>query len=110
MGILSGAGGRHCFILEKDKNKKDQKNLRRKPVHLILPETGRSQATNLDTQKQNKVDRNAQITSKHVFPKRSAKMIDGTEKRAERYNEFGYKQRKKNGNKKEPFLILFWRE
>ena len=28
----------------------------------------------------NKVDRNAPITSKHVFPKRSAKMIDGTEK------------------------------
>ena len=28
----------------------------------------------------NKVDRNAPITSKHLFPKRSAKMIDGTEK------------------------------
>ena len=48
----------------------------------------------------NKVDRNAPITSKHVFPKRSADMIDGTEKpkipskfpkRAARYNEFGYK-------------------
>ena len=48
----------------------------------------------------NKVDRNAPITSKHVFPKRSAKMIDGTEKpkipskfakRAAGYNEFGYK-------------------
>ena len=47
----------------------------------------------------NKVDRNAPITSKHVFPKRSTKMIDGTEKPkipskfakcAARYNEFGY--------------------
>ena len=45
------------------------------------------------------MDRNAPITSKHVFPKRLAKMIDGTEtpkipskfaKRAARYNEFGY--------------------
>ena len=51
-------------------------------------------------QTRNKVDRNAPITSKHVFPKRSAKMIDGTEKpkipskfakRAARYNEYGYK-------------------
>ena len=48
----------------------------------------------------NKVDRNAPIISKDVFPKRSAKVTDGTEKpkiplkfgkRAARYNEFGYK-------------------
>ena len=47
----------------------------------------------------NRVDRNAPITSKHVFPKRSVKMIDGAEKpkilskfskRAAWYNEFGY--------------------
>ena len=65
-----------------------------------MPETGLSQATTLETRKQNKVDRNEQITSKDVFPKRSAKMIDGTEKpkipskfakRAAGYNEFGYK-------------------
>ena len=37
----------------------------------------------------NKVDRNAPITSKDVFPKRSAKMIDGTAKRTARYKEFG---------------------
>ena len=58
----------------------------------------RSQAENLETQR-NKVDRNAPITCKHVFPKRSAKMIDGTEKlkmpskfakHAARYKEFGY--------------------
>ena len=30
--FLSRAGGRHCFILARDKNKKDQKNLRRKLV------------------------------------------------------------------------------
>ena len=50
----------------------------------------------------NKVDRNAPITSKHLFPKRSAKMIDGTEKpkipskfakHAARYNEFGHNKR-----------------
>ena len=46
----------------------------------LLPETGRSRATNLKTQKKNKVDQNAPIKSKDVFPKRSAKMIDGTEK------------------------------
>ena len=80
MDFLSRAGGRHCFILEKDKDRKDQKNLRRKLVDLILPETGLSQATTLETRKQNKVDTNEQITSKDVFPKRSAKMIDGTEK------------------------------
>ena len=48
----------------------------------------------------NKVDRNAPITSKQLFPKRSAKTIDGTEKpkilskfvkHSARYNEFGYK-------------------
>ena len=49
----------------------------------------------------NKVDRNAPITNKDVFPKRSANMIDGTEKPkiplkfakcAAWYNEFGYKK------------------
>ena len=74
------AGGRHCFIFARDKNKKDHKKLRRK-----LVDQG--------------PDRNAPITSKHVFPNRFAKMIDGTKKnkipskfakRAARYNEFGY--------------------
>ena len=65
-----------------------------------LPETGRSQAANLETViEKNKVDRNAPITSKHVFSKRFAKIIDKIEKRkipskvpkgAARYNEFGY--------------------
>ena len=50
------AGGRDCFILARDKNKKDHKKLRRK---LVDPgpkqcETGRSQAANLETQKQTK--------------------------------------------------------
>ena len=50
----------------------------------------------------NKVDRNAPITSNYLFPKRSAKMIDGTgkpkipskfAKHAARYNEFGHNKR-----------------
>ena len=35
---------------------------------------------NKNRKDQNKVDRNAQITSKDMFPKRAAKVIDGTEK------------------------------
>ena len=73
-----------------------------KKTNRFLSETERSQASNLETQKQTKVDRNAPITSKHVFPKRSAKMIDVTEKPkipskfakcAARYNGFGYNAR-----------------
>ena len=45
-GFLSKEGERRCFILASDKNKKDQKSLQSK----LLPETGRSQATNLETQ------------------------------------------------------------
>ena len=93
------AGGRHSFILAKDRNMKDHEKLRRKIVDHCLKqcETGRSQAANLETQRQTKW--NAPITSRHLFPKGSAKMIDGTErpkipskfgKRAARYNEFGY--------------------
>ena len=74
------AGGRHSFILAKDKNKKDHEKLRRKIVDHRLKqcETGRSQAANLETQ--NEQSGNAPITSKHLFPKGSAKMIDGTER------------------------------
>ena len=73
-----------------------------KKTSRFLSETERSQASNLETQKQTKVDRNAPITSKHVFPKRSAKIIDGTEKpkipsnfakRTVQYNEHGFKSR-----------------
>ena len=62
----------------------------------LLPETGRSQATNLETQKQTKWIEMHQSQVKDVFPKRSAKMIYGTEKpkiplkfakRAAGYNE-----------------------
>ena len=67
-----------------------------------LPETMRNRViTSSEPWKTetNKVDGNTPITSKHSFPKRSAKMIDGTEtpkipskfaERAARYNEFGY--------------------
>ena len=63
----------------------------------LLPETGRSQATNLERHKQTKW---IEMHQSFVSSKRSAKMIDGTEKpkipskfakHAARYNEFGYK-------------------
>ena len=101
MEFLLRAGHRHYFIFAKDKNKNDHEKLRRKLVDQGPKqcETGESQAANLETQKQTKWIKNAPITSKHVFPKRSAEMTDGTEKpkipskiakRAARYNEFGY--------------------
>ena len=78
-----------------------------------MPETVRNRAiTSSENIETNKVDRNAPITSKHVFPKRSAKMIDGTErpkipskfaKSAARYNEFGYIY-----FYKESFIHLSW--
>ena len=64
-----------------------------KKTSRLLPESNEPQNTET-----NKVDRNAPITSKLVFPKRSATMIDGTEKlkilsksakRVAGYNEFG---------------------
>ena len=77
MEFLLRAGGRHCFILARDKNKKDHKKLRRELVNHCPKQGDHKQKT---LKHRNKVDRNAPITSKHVFPKRSAKMIDGTEK------------------------------
>ena len=46
----------HCFILARDKNKKDHKKLRRKIVDHCQKqcETGPSQAANLEAQKQTK--------------------------------------------------------
>ena len=76
--------GQTLLTLSRDKNQKDRKNLRRK----------------LARNKQLKVDRNALITNKHAFSKRSATVTDGTEKpkiplkfakRAAQYNQFGYK-------------------
>ena len=101
--FLLRAGGTHCFLLASDKYKKDHKKLRRKLIDHCLKLTVRSnwvitssEPWNTET---NKVDRNAPITSKHAFPKRFAKMTDGTEKpkipskfakRAARYKELGY--------------------
>ena len=59
--FVEGSGKTLLYSCE---NKKDRKNLRKKLVR----------------NKQLKVDRNALITSKHVFSKRSATVIDGTEK------------------------------
>ena len=43
-------GGRHCFVLASDTNKKDQKKSS-KQTSRLYSETGRLQATNLETQK-----------------------------------------------------------
>ena len=79
-----------CFILARDKNRKDQETSSKQSVRL-LPETGRSQATNLETQKQTKRIEIHQMTNhkpwsfelvqanlKHLFAKRSAQIIEGT--------------------------------
>ena len=67
-----------------------------KKTSRLLPKSNEPQNTET-----NKVDRNVPITSKDVFPKRSANMIDRTEKPkiplkfakcAAWYNEFGYKK------------------
>ena len=43
--FLSRAEGRHCFILARDKNKKDQKNLRRKLVNYCLKQGDHKEQT-----------------------------------------------------------------
>ena len=43
--FLSRAGGRHCFILARDKNKKDQKNLRGKLVDYCSKQGDHKQRT-----------------------------------------------------------------
>ena len=84
-------GRRHSyFILAIDKNKKDHKNLRSNLTSRLLPEIGRSQSNEPWNKKQTKrievTNHESQAmtfwirASKQVFPKRSAKMIDGTEK------------------------------
>ena len=52
--FLPMEGSRHCFILASDKNKTGQKNQSLKQTSWLWPEMGWSQATNLETQKQNK--------------------------------------------------------
>ena len=75
-----------CFILARDKKKKDQKNFQRKLVDYCPKEGHHKQRTEKHRDKQS--GSNSLVTSKHVFPKGSAKMIDWTGKRAPRYNEF----------------------
>ena len=79
----------------RDKNKNDQKNLRRILVDYYPKQGDHKQRTLKHRNKQNEP-----ITSKDVFSKKSAKMTDETEKpkipvkfakRAAGYNEFGYK-------------------
>ena len=82
----------------RDENKNDQKNLPRKVVD-YCPKQGDHQQRTL--KHRNKESGSKCTNHKDVFPKRSAKMIDGTEKpkiplkfaqRAAGYNEFGYKK------------------
>ena len=65
------AGGRYCYILSRDKNKKDQKKYMKKTGRPV-PETGQSQATNLERQKQTKW---IEMHQSQVIPKRSAEML-----------------------------------
>ena len=79
MEFLKRAESRHCFILARDKKKKDQKNLQRKLVDYCPKQGHHKQRTDKHRDKQS--GSNSPVTSKHVFPKRSAKMIDWTGKR-----------------------------
>ena len=94
--ILSKEGGRHCFILASDKNKKDQKNLRSKLTQFIA-QTWNKQNRLKTTNHESQTMTFWTSESKHVFPKRSAVMVEGTEKpkipskfakHTARYNEF----------------------
>ena len=82
----------------RDKNKNDQKNLPRKVVDYCPKQGDHKQRT---LKHRSKESGSKCTNHKDVFPKRSAKMIDGTEKpkiplkfaqRAAGYNEFGYKK------------------
>ena len=110
MDFLSKEGGRRWSILASDKNKKDQKNVRIKLTWNLTSRLFDHKATNLETRNKkngSKFTNHLSQTmtfwarsSKYVFPKRSAKITDGTEKakipskfakRTVRYNKFRYK-------------------
>ena len=87
--MVSREGGSHFFILASDKNRKRQKNLRSKLVDYNQKQDDHKQRTLKHRNKPNglkSINHKSQTmtyltrSSKHVFPKRSAKMIDGTEK------------------------------
>ena len=86
--FLSRERGRHCFILARDKNKKDQKTLSSKVVDYSPKQGDQKQRTSKHRNKPNgskSYNHKSQTmtfwtrSSKRVFPKRSAKMINGTE-------------------------------
>ena len=66
-GILSKEGGRRCFILASDKNKKDQKICEANFTSRLLPETGRSQSNALETRNK-QMDRKPPITNHERGP------------------------------------------
>ena len=85
-------GGRCCFILASDNNKKRSEKSVKQTLKLVdyCPKEDHHKTTNLETRnKQNgskSTNHESQTVtfwtraSNHLFPKRSAKMIDGTEK------------------------------
>ena len=83
--VLSKEGSRRCFILSSDKNEKDHNNLSKLNKSIIARNRKITKQRTLKHET-NKTDRKPQTktfwtrASKYLFPKRSAKMIDGTEK------------------------------
>ena len=85
MDFLSKEGGRRCFILASDKNEKDHN----KSAKHYCAKQDDHKATNLEIQNKQNGSRSTNHesqtmtfwtrASKHVFPKRFAKIIDGTE-------------------------------
>ena len=111
MAMMSGLfveGGRQTLLYSCKRQEWERSEKSSKKTSRLLPEQGDHKQQTLKHRNGNNVDRNAPITSKHVFPKRSAKTIDGTEKpkiplkfakRATRYNEFGYRSFSLSRNK-----------
>ena len=90
--FLSREGGRHCFILASDKNKKDQKRLRSKLVDIArnrtITNSTSNESWNTETKKtdwnlptiKEKSMTVLACSIERVFPKRSSKIKDWTEK------------------------------
>ena len=98
-------GRRQTLLYSCKRKEQERTQTASKKTSRSLPETMRNRVITSSepwNTEANKVDRNAPITSKHVFPKRSTKMIDVTEKPkmpskfakcAARYNGFCYNVR-----------------
>ena len=90
--FLSREGGRHCFILASDKNKKDQKRFRSKLVDIArnrtITNSTSNESWNTGTKKTDLnlptiIEKSMTVLAcsiERVFPKRSSKIKDWTEK------------------------------